>query len=82
MRLEREDKLEATSDGLWMDVAMVVLEVGEFGIFPLIHRKDGARFVLVSLNIDAIPGEVSHHWRRKKFELRTSDNRLSDSYYV
>ena len=40
MKLERDDKLEATSDDLWMDVAMIILEnrsdmcVGAFGISP------------------------------------------------
>lgn len=69
MKLERDDKLEATSDDLWVGVAMIVLEnisdicVGAFS-------NGGARSALVSLNIDAIPGEVSYHRRRKKFNRR------------
>lgn len=63
MKLERDDKLEATSDDLWVGVAMIDICVGAFS-------NGGARSALVSLNIDAIPGEVSYHRRRKKFNRR------------
>ena len=39
-----------------------------------------ARFLLVSLNIDAILGEVTIRQRRKKLEEMTQGNGLSDAY--
>ena len=38
------------------------------------------RFLLVSLNLDAILGEVTIHQRRKKLEEMTQGNGLSDAY--
>ena len=38
------------------------------------------RFLLISLNIDAILGEVTIHQRRKKLEEITQGNGLSDAY--
>ena len=38
------------------------------------------RFLLVSLNIDAVPGEVAIGRRRKKLEEIARGNGLSDAY--
>ena len=37
------------------------------------------RFLLITLNIDSIPEEVTFH-QRMKFEQRMRNNRLGDSY--
>ena len=39
-----------------------------------------SRFLLVSLNMDAILGEVTIRQRRKKLEVMTQGNGLSDAY--
>jgi len=42
--------------------------------------ETGCRFLLVSLNIDAILAEVTIHQRRKKLEEMTQGNGLSEAY--
>jgi len=38
------------------------------------------RFLLVSLNIDAIPDEIALRQRRKKLDEMTKGERLGDAY--
>src|SRR5205807_7950097 len=46
----------------------------------IIHANDCSRFLLVSLNIDAILGEVTIRQRRKKLEEMRQGSGLSDAY--
>jgi len=89
MRLEKDVEPEAMTDGLRADIIRIIQEnisnmcVGAFGIsgvndvcLPTIV----SRFLLVSLNMDAILGEVTIRQRRKKLEEIARGNGLSDAY--
>ncbi|KAG0632831.1 ankyrin repeat-containing domain protein [Tuber brumale] len=68
LRLGRDEMSEAMNDDLRADIIRVVLE------------KISDIFLLVSLNIDSILGEVTISQRRKKLEKMTQGNGLSDAY--
>ena len=89
MRLDGDADPEAMSDDLRADIIRIILErisgmcVGAFSIsssndvcLPAIV----CRFLLVSLNIDAILGEMTIRQRRKKLEEMTRGNGLRDAY--
>ena len=89
MRLDRDDEPEAMSHDLRADIKRTLLEkmsdmcVGESDFPPI---NDAylltimCRFLLVSLNIDAILGEMTIRQRRKKLEEMARGNGLSDAY--
>ena len=89
MRLDRDDEPEAMDNDLRADIAKIIPQnmsdmcVGAFTIssitdvYLLIIM---CRFLLVSLNIDAILGEVTIGQRRKKLREMARGNGLSDAY--
>jgi hypothetical protein len=68
MRLDRDDEPEAMNDDLRTDIVRTIME------------KISDIFLLVTLNIHAILGEVTIRQRRKKLEEMTKGNGLSDAY--
>ena len=89
MKLDRDDEPEAMDNDLRTDIVEVILDkmsnmcVGEFNLSILsmyTYEKIICRFLLVSLNIDAILGEVTIGLRRKKLEEMARGNGLSDAY--
>jgi len=89
MKLDSDPEPEAMNDGLRADILRIILEktsdmcVGEPGI-PLyqgcILTTIMCRFLLVSLHIEAILGEVTIRQRKKKLQEMTQGNGLSDAY--
>ena len=89
MRLDRDPEPEAMSNDLRADIVRVILEkISDMCVEPfstsLINdvylRVIAVRFLLVSLNIDAILGEVTIRQRRKKLEDMTLGDGLNDAY--
>jgi len=88
MRLDRDPEPEAMDSDLRVEIVRVILDkisdmcVGPFRISTLsmMYTYQVVRFLLVSLSIDAILGEVTIRQRRKKLEEITQGNGLSDAY--
>ena len=90
MRLGRDPEPEAMSSDLRADIVRVILEkisdmcVRPFRFFHSIYNTYlptiRCRFLLVSLNIDAILGEVTIRQRRRKLQEMTFGNGLSNAY--
>jgi len=89
MRLDGDADPEAMSDDLPADIIRIILErisdmcVGAFRISSsnnVCLPEIVCRFLLVSLNIDAILGEMTIRQRRKKLEEMTRGNGLRDVY--
>ena len=90
MRLDRDSETEAMSNGLRADIVRVIQEkisdmcVGPFSMSPDQYNvyllEIVARFLLVSLHIDAILGEVTIRQRRRKLEEMTLGDGLNDAY--
>jgi len=85
MKLNRDEQPEAMDDDLRVDIVKVILDnmsdmcVGAFS-FSILSAKIVCRFLLVSLNIGAVLGEVTIGLRRKKVEKMVRGNGLSDAY--
>ena len=87
MRLDRDDEPEAMNKDLRADIVKMILKnmsdmcVGVSppisGVYlpPVVYR-----FLLVSLNIEAILGEITISQRRKKLKEMVRGNGLSDAY--
>ena len=89
MRLERDAESQAMSSDLRADVVRIILErISDTCVraFRTYSSNDiylpaiACRFLLVSLNIDAILGEMTIRQRRKKLEEITRGNGLGDAY--
>ena len=86
MRLEKDDEPDAMNNELRADIVRVILDkMSDMWVtaLPLNHLclpTIVCRFLLVSLNIDAILGEVTIRQRRKKLEEMMRGNGLSDAY--
>ena len=90
MRLDRDTEPEAINDGLRTDIIRIIVEktsdmcVGVSGIPTLFNNvylpTTVHRFLLVSLHIEAILGEVTIRQRRKKLAEMAQGNGLSDAY--
>jgi len=90
MRLDMDAEPDAMNDDLRADITRVILEkisdmcVRVFGTPTLSNDKYlpmvARRFLLVSLHIDAILGEVTIRQRRKKLEEMAQGNGLGDAY--
>ena len=90
MRIDRDAEPEAMNIDLRADIIRVILEnisdmcVEPFRISTPINNIYSPtilyRFLLVSLNIDAILGEVTIRQRRKKLEEMAQGGGLSDAY--
>ena len=89
MRLDQDSEPEAMSNDLRADIVRVIQEkisdmcVGPFSMFPyndVYLLGIVVRFLLVSLNIDAILGEVTIRQRRKKLDEMTPGSGLDDAY--
>jgi len=90
MRLDMDAEPDVMNEDLRADITRIILErisdmcVRAFGIpnlsndtyLPMVAR----RFLLVSLHIDAILGEVTIRQRRRKLEEMTQGNGLGDAY--
>jgi len=90
MKLDRDDEPEAMDNDLRADIVNVILDKMSdmcVGAFPPSHSIDVVylprimyRFLLVSINIEAILEEVTIGLRRKKLEEMARGNGLSDAY--
>jgi len=89
MRLDMDAEPEAMDDALRADIVKIALEnmsdtyVGAFGVAPqsvVYSQTTLSRFLLASLSVNAILGEVTIGPRREKLEETTRNNRLSDLY--
>jgi len=89
MRLDMDAEPEAMNSDLRADIVRVILEnISDMCVRPfristlsMIYTYERVvRFLLVSLNIDAILGEVTIRRRRMKLEEMTLGNGLSDAY--
>ena len=89
MRLDGDADPEAMSDDLRADIIRIILErISDMcvGPFRISSSNDVCllvivcRFLLISLNIDAILGEMTIRERRKKLEEMTRGNGLRDAY--
>ena len=89
MRLDMDAEPDAMNNDLRADIMRTILErvsdmcVGAFTTLVLSMMYLQAvlcRFLLVSLHIDAILGEVTIRQRRKKLEQMTRGNGLGDAY--
>ena len=86
MRLEKDDEPDAMNNELRADIVRVILDkmsdmwVTALPLNDLCLPTIVCRFLLVSLNIDAILGEVTIGQRRKKLEEMMRGNGLSDAY--
>jgi len=90
MRLRMDDEPEAMDNDLEADIVEVIMDklsdmcVGTSVLTTLLvmytYRKITCRFLLVSLNIEAILGEVTIGQRRKKLKEMARGNGLSDAY--
>ena len=90
-RLDMDIEPEAMDDALRADIVKMAEErmsdtcVRAFGVFPLsvvyvYSPTTLSRFLLVSLSVDTILGEVTIGRRREKLEEMTRNNGLSDVY--
>ena len=92
MRLWRDTEPEAMDDNLWADIIRIIMEntsnmcVGVSNILTLFNNIYlliiVRRFLLVSLQIEAILKEVTIRQRRKKLAEMTRGNGLSDAYTI
>jgi len=88
MRLDRDDEPEVESHGLRADIVRIIQEkmsdmcvrVSGFPPNDACLLTIMCRFLLVSLNIDAILGGATIRQRRKKFEEMARGSGLSDAY--
>ena len=94
MGLDRDPEPEAMNDDLRADIVRAILDkISDMCVrpsgFPISHPINDVylptimhRFLLVSLNIDAILEEVTIHGRRKKLEEMTLGNGLLGEAYT
>jgi len=86
MRLDRDDDPEAMNKDLRADIVKIILDKMSdvwVGVSPLndVHLPTTmCRFLLASLNIEAILGEVTIGQRKKKLNEMAQSNGLSDAY--
>jgi len=85
-RLDQDDVPEAMDDSLRAEIVGIILEkmsnmyVGVSPLSTLYTYQRLCRFLLVSLNIEAIVGEMTIRQRRKKLKEMERGTGLSDDY--
>ena len=90
MKLDEDTEPEAMNNDLRADIVRAILDktsdmcVGPFSIsiLSMMYTDQNIvfRFLLVSLNIEVILGEVTIHQRRKKLKEMAQGNGLGDAY--
>ena len=86
MRLDRDNRPEAMNNSIRADIKRVILEkmpdmCVDVSPLPTMYTDQRlSRFLLVSLNIGAILGEMTIRQRRKKLQEITQGNGLGDAY--
>ena len=86
MKLDRDEVPEAMDNGLREEIVRIIVDkmsnmyVGVSGPSMMYTYQRLCRFLLASLNIEAILGEVTIGQRRKKLKEMARGNGLSDAY--